>query len=440
MQVSVETIQGLERKIIVSVPAEPMEQELESRLAKIAKTAKIKGFRPGKVPLKVVRQQYGSGLTQEVLGEVMSRSFYEAVQQEKLRPAGRPAIELKEIRPGQNIRFEATFEVYPDLTLGDISTISLEKPVSAVADSDLDEMIEQLRKQQASWAVVDRAAADGDRVSLNFAGSIDGEPFEGGSGEKMPVVIGSGRMIEGFESGLVGLKAGEEKTLALQFPEDYPKEELKGKPVVFEVKVVEVSAQQPAELNDAFFRLFGVEEGGEAKFREEVRANMERELRQGIRNRLKTQIMDGLLGLHEVAVPKSLLKHEIDALREQAFQQFGANSNLDASMLPDELFADRAERRVALGIIVATLVDELGIKADADQVRAKIDEMAATYQHPEQVVQWYYSNQEQLAMVESMVLEDAVVDAVLAKAKSTDRKASYQEVLQGEWGTKKDSE
>ncbi len=440
MQVSVETIQGLERKIIVSVPAEPMEKEIESRLAKVAKTARIKGFRPGKVPLKVVRQQYGAGLQQEVLGEVMSRSFYEAVQQEKLRPAGRPAIELKEVRPGQNIRFEATFEVYPEVILGDIASISLEKPVSEVTDADLEEMIEQLRTQQSSWDVVDRAAADGDRVLLDFEGSIDGEPFEGGKGEKTPIVIGSGRMIEGFEEGLVGLKAGDEKTLELNFPEDYPKEELKGKPVTFKVKAGEVSAQKPAELNDDFFRLFGVEEGGEAKFREEVRANMERELRQGVRNRLKTQIMDGLLDLHEVAVPQSLLKHEIDALREQAFQQFGGGAKLDPSMLPDELFAERAERRVALGIVVATLVDELGIKPDAAQVRAKVEEIASTYQSPEQVIQWYYSNQEQLGMVESMVLEDAVVDAVLEKAKSTDRKASYRDVLQGEWGDKKDSE
>ncbi len=437
MQVSVETIQGLERKIIVSVPAESMEKELESRLERVARTARIKGFRPGKVPLKVVRQQYGAGLQQEVLGEVMSRSFYEAVQQEKLRPAGRPAIELKEVRPGQNIRFEATFEVYPDLVLGDISTITVEKPVSEVTDADVDEMVAQLRQQQARWVSVARAAAEGDRVLLDFDGRIDGEPFDGGHGEQVPVVIGSGRMIEGFESGLVGLQAGESKTLSLQFPADYPKAELQGKPVTFEVKAGEISEQVPAELNDAFFRLFGVEEGGEAKFREEVRENMQRELRQGIRNRLKTQIMDGLLGIHEVAVPKSLLKHEIDALRQQAFQQFGGGSNLDPSMLPDELFAERAERRVALGIIVATLVDALGLKADEKQVRAKIEEIAATYQHPEQVIQWYYSNQEQLGVVESMVLEDAVVDAVLAKASATDRAASYREVLQGQWGAKK---
>ncbi|TNF35499.1 MAG: trigger factor, partial [Gammaproteobacteria bacterium] len=437
MQVSVETIQGLERKIIVSVPAEPMEKEIESRLARVAKTARIKGFRPGKVPLKVVRQHYGMGLQQEVLGEVMSRSFYEAVQQEKLRPAGRPAIELKEVRPGQNIRFEATFEVYPEVKLADLSAITVQKPVSEVTEADMAEMIDQLRKQQSTWETVDRAAQEGDRVLLTFEGTIDGEPFEGGKGEKMPVVIGSGRMIEGFEDGLVGLKAGEEKTLDLTFPEDYPKEELKGKPVQFKVKAEEVSAQEPAVLDDAFFRLFGVEEGGEAKFREEVKANMERELKQGILNRLKTQVMDGLLDLHDVAVPKSLLKQEIDALREQAFQQFGGGSNLSPSMLPDELFAERAERRVALGIIVATLVDELGIKPDAAQVRSKVEELASTYQQPEQVIQWYYSNQDQLAVIESMVLEDAVVNAVLEKAGSSDRKASYREVLQGDWGKEK---
>lgn len=431
MQVSVETIQGLERKIIVSVPAEPMEQEVESRLQRVARTARIKGFRPGKVPLKVVRQQYGAGLQQEVLGEVMSRSFYEAVQQEKLRPAGRPAIALKEIRPGQNIRFEATFEVYPEITLGDLSAIAVSKPVAEVGDQDVEEMVEQLRRQQAHWETVSRPAASGDRVLLTFEGRIDGVPFEGGKGENVPVIIGSGRMIPGFEDGLVGLAAGDEKDLSLAFPADYPKEELQGKPATFHVKAEAVAEQVPAEMNEDFFRLFGVEEGGEVQFRKEVRDNMDRELRQGIRNRVKSQVMEGLLALHEVGVPKGLVQQEIEALRQQAFQQFGGGAGLNPSMLPDELFSERAERRVALGIIVAKLVDELGLKADAARVRAKVEEIASTYQHPEQVIQWYYGNQEQLGAVESLVLEDTVVEALLGKAKVTEQPSSYREILQG---------
>lgn len=435
MQVSVETTQGLERKIIVSVPAQPMEAEVESRLKQAARTARIKGFRPGKVPLKVVRQYYGAGVEQEVLGEVMSRSFYDAVRQEKLRPAGRPAIALKEIRPGQNIRFEATFEVYPEVQLGDLSAITVEKPVAEIGEQDVEEMITQLRQQQAHWDNVERPAADGDRVSIDFVGRMDGEVFEGGSGQNVPLVLGSGRMIEGFESGLIGAAAGETRTLDLQFPADYGKEELQGKAVSFEITVKAVAASVPAELDADFFRLFGVDSGEEADFRAEVRANMERELRQGITTRLKTQVMDGLLAQHpDIAVPQSLVAQEIASLRDQAFQQFGGGAKLDPSMLPDELFRERAERRVALGVIVARIVETQNLGADADRVRAKVEEIASTYQQPEQVVQWYYGNAEQLSIVESMVLEEVVVEAVLAQAQTSERASSYRDVLQGRWG------
>ncbi|NIB43863.1 trigger factor [Pseudomaricurvus alkylphenolicus] len=431
MQVSIETTEGLERVMTVGIPAEQVDTEVTKRLQEAAKTVRLNGFRKGKVPLKVVKQRFGAGVRQEVLGEVMSRSFYEAVEKEDVKPAGQPAIEPKEMGEGKDVEFTATFEVYPEIALGDTASFEIEKLNAEVQDGDIENMIEVLRKQQASWKEVERAAANEDQVNIDYTGTKDGEEFEGGKAEGQNLVLGSGSMIPGFEDGIVGLSAGEEKTLALSFPEDYHAEELKGAAVEFVVKVNTISEQELPELDEEFFKKYGVEEGGEEQFRTDVRKNMERELKNAAKTKVKNQVMDKLIEAHEVELPKSLIAGEIDALRGQMMQQFGgAQPNMDLkSLLPDDMFKEQAERRVALGLIVGEVVKSAEIKADGDRVREMIEEMASTYQEPEEVVNYYYSNQQLLASVESAVLEDQVVEHILDNAKVTEVDSTYDEVI-----------
>ncbi|GAA6152099.1 trigger factor [Pseudoteredinibacter isoporae] len=431
MQVSIETTTGLERRLTVGVPAEQVDSEVENRLKQAAKTVHLNGFRKGKVPLKVVKQRFGAGVRQEVIGEVMSRSFYEAVQQEGVSPAGQPSIEPKEMGEGKDIEFVATFEVYPEVELADVSSIAVNKPVAEVTDKDIDTMIETLRKQQGTFKNVRRKAVKENRLNIDYVGTKDGEEFEGGKAEGQELILGSNSMIPGFEDGLIGAKKGEEHVLDLTFPEDYHAEELKGAAVQFTVKVNQVAALELPEMDEEFFKKYGVEDGGEDKFREEVRNNMERELKNAAKNKVKTQVMDGLLDANSVDLPKALVASEIDALRGQMMQQFGgAAENMDLkSILPDDMFNEQAERRVALGLIVGELVKKEELKVDADAVKAMVEEMASTYQDPEEVVNYYYSNRELLAGVESAVLEDQVVDHILEKAKVEEVKSDYEEVI-----------
>ncbi len=431
MQVSIETTSGLERRLTVGIPAAQVEDEVEKRLKQAAKTVRLNGFRKGKVPLKVVKQRFGAGVRQEVLGEVMNRSFYEAIQQEDVKPAGQPSIEPKELAEGKDVEFVATFEVYPEVELGSFEGYEITKLNAEVADTDIDNMIETLRKQQAAWKEVEREAVEGDQVNIDYVGTKDGEEFEGGKAEGQDLVLGSKSMIPGFEDGVVGMKAGEEKTLSLTFPEDYHAEALKGAAVEFAVKVNSVSEQELAELNDEFFAKYGVEEGGEEKFRAEVKSNMERELKNAAKTKIKNQVMDALISAHELELPSALVAGEIDALRNQMMQQFGGmQQNFDVkSLLPDDMFKEQAERRVALGLIVGEVVKSAAIKADGDRVREMIEEMASTYQEPEEVVNYYYNNQQLLASVESAVLEDQVVEHILSVAKVTEKDSNYEEVI-----------
>lgn len=430
MQVSIETTTGLERRLIIGVPAQRVDSEVEVRLKKAAGSVKINGFRPGKVPMNVVRQRYGLGVRQEVLGEVMSQTFYEAVQKEKLRPAGNPSIEPKRIDPGHDIEFVATFEVYPEIDIADFSGISVDQPVAEIGESDIDDMIETLRSQQAKFEETTKPAESGDQVIIDFAGTRDGVAFDGGSAEDSTLVLGSNRMIPGFEDGIVGMSAGETKTLALNFPEDYHNEELKGAAVQFSITVKTVKQKQLPALDADFFRLFGVEDGDEAAFRKEVTENMKRELKTALKNKVKEQVMDGLLVANAFDVPKSLIRQEIDALRNQMLQQFGgAAAQFDTSLLPDDMFRERAQRRVALGLLLAEVIKKNGIKADPNRVRSTVEELASTYQNPEQVVNWYFSNKQQLAGVESLVLEDLAVEKILESAKVAEKSSSYKEVM-----------
>ncbi len=431
MQVSIETTSGLERRLTVGVPASEVDSEVQKRLQQAAKNIRINGFRKGKVPMKVVKQRYGEGVRQEVLGDVINRSFYEAVRKENVKPAGQPSIEPKQFEEGKDLEYVATFEVYPSVELGDFSKIEVTRPKADVTAEDVDKMIDVLREHQASWKEVDRAAAEGDQVNIDFVGTRDGEEFQGGSAEGQALELGSGSMIPGFEDGLVGLKAGDEKTLSLTFPEDYQAEELRGAAVEFKVKVNSVSEKELPELDKDFYAKFGVEKGGKPQFRKEVKANMSRELKNAIKAKVKNQVMDALLETHKPDMPKALVASEIETLRQQMMQRFGGQQqDFDVkSLLPDTMFQEDAERRVALGLIVGEIVKENQIKVDADRVREMVEELASTYEEPEAVVNYYYENRQLLSSVESAALEDQVVDFILDKAKVTDESSSYDDIV-----------
>jgi len=430
MQVSLETINGLERRMTVGIPAEQIDTQVNARLKQASKTVKINGFRKGKVPMSVVEQRFGAGIRQEVVGDAINRSFYEAVALENVRPAGAPSIEPKNIdEAGADVEFVATFEVYPEVALGDLTSIEVAKPVAEVKAEDVDNMIEILRKQQAQFVAVERAAAADDQVNINYVGTKDGEEFEGGKAEGSDLVLGSNQMIPGFEDGIMGMSAGEEKTIDVTFPEDYHSEELKGAAVQFAIKENTVSEQTLPELNDEFFAKYGVEEGGEDKFRTEVAANMERELKNAVTNKVKTQVMDGLLASTEVEVPSALRATEVRQLKGQMMQQFGGGQNLDPSMLPDDLFTDQADRRVKLGLIMGEVIASKELKVDDAAVDAKLAEIASTYQDPQEVIEYYKSNQEMLQNIHSVVLEDMAVEAVLADAKLTEETVSYDDAI-----------
>jgi trigger factor len=435
MQVSIETTSGLERRLTVGVPAARVDSEVNSRLQKAAKNVRLDGFRPGKVPMGVIRQRFGEGVRQEVLGEVMNQSFQEAIIQEKLRPAGQPSIEPKNLEAGKDLEYIATFEVFPEISVGELTGLEISKPTASVGKDDVDNMIDIFRKQQGGFGEVERPAADGDKVNIDYTGTKDGEEFEGGSAEGSELELGSGRMIPGFEAGIEGMKATEQKTLKLSFPDDYHNEDLKGAAVEFQVTLHSVSEQLLAELNEELYSNYGIEAGGEEQFREEIAKNMTRELSNAVKATVKQQVMDAVLDAHDsLEVPKALISQEIGGMRSQMFQQFGgagvggADLDLD-SLLPDEMFSEQASRRVKLGLILSELVQKQELRPDPEKVRAAVEEMASTYQDPEEVVNHYYSNPDQLASVESMVLEDQVVENLLESANITESECTYQEAL-----------
>ncbi|WP_331352298.1 trigger factor [Cellvibrio sp. UBA7671] len=431
MQVSLETTSGLERRLTVGVPAEQVENEVENRLKQAARNVSIKGFRKGKVPMSVVKQRFGAGIRQEVVGDVISRSFYAAVQKENVKPAGQPSIQPKQLAAGKDLEYIATFEVYPSVALSDLSVFELTSFKAEVTEADVDNMIEVLRKHQATWSVVERAAADGDQVNINFVGTKDGVEFAGGKADNHNLVLGSKSMIPGFEEGIAGLKAGEQKVISVIFPEDYQAEELKGAAAQFSITVNSVSEAQLPELKKEFFQKFGVEKGGEKQFRKEVKANMDRELANALKAKVKVQVMDALIASHTTEVPKALVANEIQVLRNQMLQRFGGQQqNFDAkSLLPDTMFQDEASRRVTLGLIVGEIVKSAKLKPDPKRVKAMIEEIASTYQEPKEVVEYYSSNQELMAGVESAVLEDQVVDHILSQAKVSEVETSYDEII-----------
>lgn len=430
MQVSVETTQGLERRMTVALPSEDIDSAVMERLQSLSKTTRINGFRPGKVPFKVVKKRYEPQVRSEVLGSLINRSYFDAVQQEKLRPAGQP-----DIVPGENseddsetgFSFVATFEVYPDFDPIFNDSIKVTRPLVSIEQSDIDEMLENLRKQRTEFTVVDRESQNDDQIVIDFVGRMDGEEFDGGTAEKAPLVLGSNSMIPGFESQLLGMKAGEEKTIQITFPEEYQAEHLAGKETEFDITVHEVKESTLPELTEDLIRTFGIEDGTIESLRADIRKNMERELKTRVENQVKTQVMDGLVELNPIDVPSSLVTEEIQRQREQLMQQMPAES--DSSMLADELFTEQATRRVKLGLVVAEIIQRNEIKADAAAVRTQVEQMASSYQDPQQVIDYYYGNPEMLKNIEGLVLEDAVTTSVLDAATVSDEPTTFKDIM-----------
>jgi trigger factor len=432
MQVTVETTAGLERKMHVVVPSERVEVQVTEKIKQTAKQAKINGFRPGKVPLREVKRRFGAGIRQEVSSEMIQSTYGEALQKEDINPAGMPKIEDVNIEEGKDLEYTAVFEVFPEIEVSGLENIEVERLSSSIEEADLEKMIDTLREQRLVYAETDRAAADKDQVNLDFEGFLEDEPFEGGKAEGTDLVLGSGSMIPGFEDGLTGLKADEEKDLKLTFPENYQAENLAGQEVLFKIKVNKVSEPELPELNDEFFEQFDVKEGGAEAFRKEVTNNMKRELDSAIKAKVKDQVMDGLSDNNEVDLPQWLIDQEVNRMRQEAVQQFGGGAQFDPSMLPAEMFSEQAQKRVKIGLIVSAIVDKNSLEADAEKVRETIEEMASTYQEPEEVINYYYSNEQQLSQIQNMVLEGQIVDFVLDSAKVTDKTVSYDEAVKRE--------
>ncbi len=427
MQVTVESTGTLERRMRVELPADTIEQEIDTRLKRVGRTAKIKGFRPGKIPAKVVRQRYGKQIREEVLGELMQKSYSDAVMQEKLNPAGGPKIETEDDKDGSGFTYVATFEVMPEIELKGLDKIKIEKPVVEIADSDLDDMINKLREQKADWVEVDRKSASGDRVVCDFSGTLDGEPIEGGQGTNVPVVLGQGQMLPDFEKGLTGVKAGDEKSFKVKFPKDYHAEDLQGKKVEFAVNVHTVEEIVLPDVDDEFAKMFNVEEGGIEKFKSDVRENMERESSQKVKGDLREQAMTGILDANPIEIPQTLKDQEMHSMQHEAMNQLGIEDHSQAP--PLENFAESADKRVRLGLLIRQLITDQELTLDEAKVRAHVEEICAGYENAEEMVEIYLSNPQIVRQIEPMVLEQMAVDWLMNNGTVKEKKVAFSDYM-----------
>ncbi len=427
MMVTVESTGTLERRMRVELPAERIEKEVESRLKSVGKTAKIKGFRPGKVPAKVVRQRFGTQVRQEVLTELMGQSYRDAVVQENLSPVANPKIEPELSDKGDGFAFVATFEVLPEFTLKGLDKIEVTRPEIDISDEDCDDMLENLRKQKATWETVKREAVEGDRVVVDFDGTLKGEPIEGGTGKEVPVVLGEGQMLPDFEKGLTGVKADEEKSFKVKFPKDYHIEELAKKQVEFTVKVHRVEEQELPALDDSLAEIYGVAEGGLKKLRQDVVENMEREAEQKVRNDVRDQAMTGLLEANAIEVPKSLLQQEAHSMQHDAMRQFGIEDHDQAPAIDN--FTDSAKKRVQLSLLIQRLVKDNGIALDASRLRERVEQICAGYENAEEMVTAYLGNPEVMARIEPLVMEEQAVEWIIENGVEKLKKISFKDYM-----------
>lgn len=432
MQANLETLSQLERRLSIAVPVSEIDGEVETRLKKLSRSVKMHGFRPGKVPLKVVAQQYGPQVRQEVLGDTLEKTFGDAVKEQNLRVAGYPRFEAKPMGDGaQQFEYSATFEVYPEVTLGDITAAQVERPVLTVTDEDVEKTIEVMRKQRVTYDVVQRAAQEGDRATIDYRGTIDGTEFSGGAAQNQQVVLGEGRLLPDFEKQLPGMQAGEAKKFELRFPDDYHGKEVAGKTAEFDIKVSEVAAPKLPEVDAEFAKSLGVADGDLAKLRTEVRGNLEREVKNRLKARVKDRVMQVLIDTTRIEVPKSLVSMEVERLQQSARQDLAARGVkvTQDTPLPTDLFEAQAQRRVTLGLILAELVKAHQLQAKPEQVKSTVEEQAQSYERPEEVVRWFYQSPERLRDVESVVLEENVVNWVLATAKVEDKPVAFDELM-----------
>lgn len=432
MQATEQTNDPLERRIEMAVPLAVIERDVEERLKRLARTVKMAGFRPGKVPFRMVAAQYGSQVRTEAVGEAINKSFGEKVREQNLRVAGYPRIEQKQGGDAEKLEFSAVFEVYPEIALGDISDRPIEKPVLVVGDVEVDKTIEVLRKQRQIFEKVERAAQEGDQVVVDFTGRKDGEIFQGGTATDFGFVIGMGQMLKEFEAAVTGLSIGESKSFDLTFPEDYHAEDLKGKPAQFDVTLKEVREARLPALDADFAKALGVADGDLVKMRAEVRTNLEREVKKRIAALLKDQVMNVLLEVNPIVVPKALIELESRQMAENARRDM-TGRGMDVSKIPVETgwFAEQAERRVKLGLLLAELVKKHDLHAKPEQIRAQVEEFSQSYEDPAEVVRWYYGEPQRMAQVEALVVEDNVVAWMLAHARSSDKTVTFDELMGG---------
>ncbi len=410
----------------VELPIDAIEQQVDSRLKSVGRTAKIKGFRPGKVPAQVVKQRYGKQVRQEVLSEVLQKSYSDAVVQENLNPAGGPTIETED-EDGKTFAFVATFEVMPEIVLKGLDKLKVEQPEVSIGDDDVDDMLLNLRRQKATWETVDRKSGDGDRVVVDFSGEIDGEAFEGGKGSEVPVVLGAGQMLPDFEKGLKGLKAGDEKTIKVKFPKEYHAPDLAGQKADFSIKAHRVEEQVLPELNDELAAMFNVTEGGLDTFMKEVRENMERESDQKVKSDVREQVMEALLAANPIDIPQALKQREAHAMQHEAMQRLGIEDHDQAP--PIENFSEAAERRVRLGLLLGQVIAEQGLKADQALVRERVEEMCASYENSDDMVEMYMSNPQLMQQIEPIVVEQMAIDWLVGNGKVKTRKVSFKDYM-----------
>ena len=428
MQVSVQTLNELERQITVAVPAEKIETEIKTRLNSLSKRARISGFRPGKAPLHVIKQHYGDKVQQEVVGEVLESSFYEAVGKEKLRPAGSPHIHPKTRHPGQPLEYTATFEIYPEVSLKPFDNIEIDRPKAEISEADVSRVLENIRKQRMEWVVVERASKTGDRVRVDFKGKLEGKDFPGSEAEDMQIELGKQRMIPGFEENLIGVSGGAQLSFTVKFPPDYHRDEMANREVQFDVKINSIEEPRLPDITPDFVRALGVSDGTVESLHKDVRQNMQRELDNRIQIKLKQNVMDALLERNPIIVPKALIQQEMHALMQNPDIAKNASISTDLAASNAKL-KDFAERRVGLALILSEIVRQESFKVEAKKLREAVEHFASTYEKPDEVVQWYYADKKRLVEVESYVLENEVVAWVTGKARLKDVETSFDALI-----------
>ncbi|MFZ7343355.1 trigger factor [Avibacterium volantium] len=428
MSFNIETTQGLERRVTITVPAETVDQAVREELKRVAKNARVDGFRKGKVPPHIIEKRFGASVRQDVLGDLLQKHFFNVLVDSKVNLAGRPTFNVEQFEAGKDLVFTATFEVYPEVELKGLDQIKVEKPVVEITEADIDKMVDVLRKQQATWEETQEPAKADDRVTIDFVGSVDGEEFEGGKATDFVLAMGQGRMIPGFEEGIIGHKAGDQFDIDVTFPEEYHAENLKGKAAKFAITLKKVEVMVLPELTDEFVAKFGPNTKTVADLRTEIAKNMQRELKNALTARVKNQVIEGLIEQNPIDVPAAAVEQEIDVLRQQAAQRFGGNQQ-QAAQLPRELFEEQAKRRVQVGLLLAEVIASNKLSVDEAKVNAMIDEIASAYEQPAEVVEYYKNNKELMNNIRNAVLEEQAVDAILEKAQVSEKAASFDEVM-----------